>query len=71
MDNRLTVDKMWSELKADALKRLRPIILHSHRLNRKASPSVKECLDMYKKPTAIDQYTGKVHMSVLSDFQCL
>lgn len=60
VDHRLTIDKMWSELKADAMKRLRPVILQSHRLSRLASPSTRQCLDIYKKPTAIDRFTGKV-----------
>ena len=58
--HRVTVEKMWNELKADELKRLRPITLHSHKLNRLASPSARQCLEIYKKPTTIDRFTGKV-----------
>lgn len=56
----MTVEKMWNELKADEQKRLKPVILHSHKLQRSASPSAKQCLDIYEKPTAIDRFTGKV-----------
>lgn len=50
---------MWNELKADEQKQLKPVVLHSHRLTRLASPSAKQCLEIYRKPTAIDRYTGK------------
>jgi hypothetical protein len=55
----MTIEKMWNELKADERKRLEPVILHADKLARLASPSAKQCLEIYSKPTTVDRYTGK------------
>ena len=55
-----SVERMWNGLKADAMKMLKPAIIHSYRVTKTASPSARECLDIYTRPTTIDKFTGKV-----------
>lgn len=60
LENHLTMENMWSELKIDAVKRLQPVISRAHELNRLATPSTKQCLHLYKRPAPVDHFTGKV-----------
>lgn len=64
---RVTIEKMWNELKADEQKRLQPVILHAEKLRSSASPSAKQCLEIYSKPTSIDRYTGKASKALFSN----
>ncbi len=51
-----SIDTMWGRMKAKALKEISPFIEHSNQLKQVASPSVRQCLEIYEKPTARDRY---------------
>ena len=64
VSRRATVEKMWNDLKVNEQKKLQPIILHACKLNQLASPSTKQCLEIYQNPTAHDRFTGKVSRQI-------
>lgn len=47
-------------MKAKALRQISPVLKYSNQLKQVASPSVKQCLEIYDKPAVRDRYTGKV-----------
>ena len=59
-DTRAVLESLWGGKKTATRRQLRPIIEHSNQLKQEASPSVKQCLEVYERPTAHDRYTGKV-----------
>ncbi len=60
VEHYMTVEKMWGILKDKATKKLKPAIFQSQRANQFASPSTRQCLDLYEMHTATDKFTGKV-----------
>ena len=54
------LESLWGGKKMAAHKQIRPIIRRSNKLKQVASPSVKQCLEIYEQPTVHDRYTGKV-----------
>lgn len=59
-DTRAMLESLWGGKKSATNRRLRPIIQYSDQLKQEASPSVKQCLEVYEHPTAHDRFTGKV-----------
>ena len=60
LDTKAMLESLWGGKKIAAHKQVRPIIRRSDKLKQVASPSVKQCLEVYEQPTAHDRYTGKV-----------
>lgn len=58
------LESLWGGKKTAATRRLRPVVQYSDKLKQSASPSVKQCLEVYEQPTAHDHYTGKVNFSL-------
>lgn len=57
--HKVAMEKVWCQLKDIEDKMMKPLISHAKKLNRIASPSTKQCLQIYKRPTACDTLTGK------------
>lgn len=55
-----SIEQVILAFKAEATRRLKPALLKSVKLKSQASPSVKQFLEIYDKPTAVDKFTGKV-----------
>ena len=60
LDTKSMLESLWGGKKMAAHKQIRPIIRRSNKLKQVASPSVKQCLEIYEQPTVHDRYTGKV-----------
>ena len=60
LDTKAMLESLWGGKKMAAHKQIRPIIRRSDKLKQVASPSVKQCLEIYEQPTIHDRYTGKV-----------
>ena len=58
-----SIEQVILAFKAEATRRLKPALLKSVKLKSQASPSVKQFLEIYDKPTAVDKFTGKVSVS--------
>ena len=60
LDTKSMLESLWGGKKMTAHKQIRPIMRYSDKLKQVASPSVKQCLEVYEQPTVHDRYTGKV-----------
>lgn len=67
LDTKSMLESLWGGKKMAAHKQIRPIVRRSNKLKQVASPSVKQCLEVYEQPTVHDRYTGKVRTSSNDD----
>ena len=65
VDTKAMLESLWGGKKMAAHKQIRPVIRRSDKLKQVASPSVKQCLEVYEQPTVCDRYTGKVKKDVM------